>query len=86
MNWNLEGLRVKGVYLGSIPVQGLVDLSRVQYGGTVSHHIQLDTPITVYGAHRDRVILEHHNVEQVMDNHMEDSRYDDQFELDSDYN
>ena len=64
--WNLEGLTVKGRYMGEYPVVGRVELSRVQYGGRVSHHIVLEEPIVVYGATRDRVILEHERVEQVM--------------------
>lgn len=65
MNWNLEGLTVTGKYLGTIPVTGRVVLSRVKYGGEVSHHIVLESPITVYGAVRDRVILEHGFVSSV---------------------
>ena len=43
MNWNLEGLAVEGGYLdGDQPVKGKVTLSRVCYGGGVSHHIELD--------------------------------------------
>lgn len=64
--WNLEGLQVKGLYMGSIPVAGRVELSRVKYGGEVSHHVVLESPVEVYGAQRDRVILEHKFVEQVM--------------------
>ena len=63
--WNLEGLTVRGLYMGSIPVAGRVELSRVKYGGEVSHHVALDSPVEVYGAVRDRVILEHRYVEQV---------------------
>ena len=41
--WNLEGMRVKGLYLsGDVPVSGKVTHSRVCYGGSVSHHIKLD--------------------------------------------
>ena len=65
--WNLEGKRVVGKYMGTFVVQGIVELSRVQYGGEVAHHIQLDQPIEVYGAVRERVILEHKYVERVMD-------------------
>ena len=57
--WILEGLTVTGLYLDSIPVEGKVSLSRVKYGGKVSHHVQLSTPIDVYGSSRDRVILDH---------------------------
>ncbi len=64
--WNLEGLQVKGLYMGEFPVAGRVELSRVRYGGGVSHHIVLEKPITVYGSVRDRVIINHKEVEQVM--------------------
>jgi len=63
--WNLEGLTVRGLYMGSMPVAGRVERSRVQYGGEVSHHVVLNVPIQVYGAIRDRVILEHRYIEQV---------------------
>ena len=64
--WNLEGLEVRGRYMGEFPVAGRVELSRVKYGGEVSHHVVLESPVEVYGAQRDRVILEHKFVEQVM--------------------
>ena len=86
MSWNLEGMRLVGKYMGSIPISGVVELSRVQYGGTVSHHVVLDQPVEVYGAVRDRVIIENKYIDYVEDVNFEDSRYDDQFELDSDYN
>jgi hypothetical protein len=57
--WNLEGMQVEGLYLGEIPVTGKVHLSRVKYGGEISHHIQLNTPVSIYGVMRDAVILEH---------------------------
>jgi len=66
MNWNLEGLRINGLYMGMFPISGKVDLSRVQYGGEVSHHILLDEPIKVYGALRDRIILEHKFVNRIL--------------------
>lgn len=66
MNWNLQGLRVNGLYMGLFPISGKVDLSRVKYGGEVSHHIQLDQPIKVYGTERDRVILEHKFVNRIL--------------------
>jgi hypothetical protein len=67
MNWNLEGLRIHGLYMGCFPISGKVDLSRVRYGGEVSHHIALDQPIKVYGATRWRVVLEHKFVNRVLD-------------------
>jgi hypothetical protein len=65
MQWNLENLKVSARYLGDFPVQGIVTLSRVKYGGGVSHHIKLDLPLVVYGAIRDSVIVEHTDIESV---------------------
>ena len=67
MNWDLEGMKVFGLYMGQFPVTGKVELSRVAYGGEVKHHVALDTPIEVYGAMRDRVILEHGCIQRVLD-------------------
>jgi hypothetical protein len=71
--WNLEGKYVTGIYLGLFPVSGYVHLSRVMYGGRVSHHITLDEPIKVYGAVRETVILEHESVAYIYDNKDEQS-------------
>ena len=65
MNWDLEGMKVFGLYMNQFPVTGTVELSRVAYGGEVKHHVALDAPIEVYGAVRDRVILEHGLVQKV---------------------
>lgn len=65
MQWQLEGLRVYGRYLDEFEVSGVVELSRVKYGGSISHHVVLDQPVTVYGAVRDRVILEHKNISKI---------------------
>jgi hypothetical protein len=65
--WNLENMRVCGKYMGKIPVSGRVVLSRVAYGGDIKHTVELDQPVNVYGAIRDRVILEHGFVETVAD-------------------
>lgn len=65
MSWNLEGMRVWGTYLETFPVVGRVELSRVKYGGGISHHILLEEPIEIFGATRDRVILDHAKIERV---------------------
>ena len=65
MSWNLEGLKVTGMYMGEFPVSGRVELSRVKYGGGVQHTVVLDEPIQVYNAVRDRVLLDHENVVRV---------------------
>ncbi len=58
-DWILEGQRVRGMYLETFPVEGVVVESRVTYGSGVKHTIELDIPIEVYGAMRDRVSLYH---------------------------
>ena len=68
MSWSLEGLNVSAVYLDQFPISGTVALSRVQYGGQVCHTIILDTPLVVYGSLRDRVIIDHSQVNRVRDN------------------
>lgn len=67
MSWNLEKMWVKATYMGEFPVAGRVELSRVAFGGDVKHTVVLDAPITVYGAVRDRVIVEHRFIERVRD-------------------
>ena len=36
--WNLEGQIVRGYYFG-VPVEGVVTLSRVKFGGSVQHTV-----------------------------------------------
>ena len=67
MSWNLETMLVKANYMGEFPVTGRVELSRVAYGGEVKHTVVLDQPVTVYGAVRDRVIVENQHILQVRD-------------------
>jgi hypothetical protein len=54
----LDGMRVIGMYMGDYPVSGTVRLSRVKYGGGMSHHVTLDSPIKVFGAVRESIILD----------------------------
>jgi hypothetical protein len=68
MQWNLEGHHIQAMYLGTVQCTGLVRLSRVKYGGTVSHHVALDKPIEVYGAVRHSVIIDHAQVLRVFSN------------------
>lgn len=75
MNWDLTGKQINGLYMGFIPVQGRVELSRVKYGGEVSHHVVLEESVKVYGEIRERVILEHKFVNRVMDHR--DKAYED---------
>ena len=65
--WDLEGMKVWGLYMGEFPVSGLVESSRVKYGGVVQHTVVLDNSIKVYGSIRDRVLLEQPYVTRVAD-------------------
>ena len=71
MNWNLEGLAVEGVYLSDIPVAGKVIKSRVKYGGSVQHTVQLDHAFDAgRGIKRELgecVLLDHSAVTRVME-------------------
>lgn len=68
--WNLEGERVKATYLGDIPVIGTVRLSRVKYGGGVSHHIILEEGFEAYANIRrkagDGVLVDHEEIVQCL--------------------
>ncbi len=55
--WNLEGQIVRGVYFG-VPVEGVVTLSRVKFGGSVQHTLDLFFPITMFGQARTTVLLD----------------------------
>lgn len=54
----LDGQRIVGMYLGDFAVSGTVRLSRVKYGGGMSHHIDLDNDINCYGVNRNSVMLD----------------------------
>lgn len=69
MSWNLEGMHIEAVYLDDYRVSGVVELSRVAYGGRVHHTIQLDQPLDLpwNSVARDRVIVEHATIQRVRD-------------------
>jgi hypothetical protein len=69
MSWNLEGLAVEASYL-EIPVTGKVTLSRVKYGGGISHHVELFSSIKdgpIARPKGDVVIVDHESVTRVME-------------------
>jgi hypothetical protein len=68
MNWNYEGLSVTGTYLNEFTVTGIVQLSRVKYGGGVQHTILLDKPVEIYNQIRDRLLLDHRDIISVKSN------------------
>ena len=65
--WDLTGLRIHGQYL-DFDVTGAVESSRVAYGGRVKHTVVLDKPLNVYGAIRERVIVDHELIDEVSSN------------------
>ena len=62
--WNLEGQIVRGVYF-NVPVEGVVTLSRVKYGGEVQHTVDLFFPITFFSSERTTVLLDANEVVHV---------------------
>ena len=62
--WNLEGQTVRGYYFGH-QVEGVVILSRVKYGGSVQHTVDLFFPITMFGQERTSVLLDANEVAHV---------------------
>ena len=65
--WNLEGLTVRGLYMGEYPVSGRVELSRVKYGGEVVHTVVLEKPLNLRwrAEPAERLLIEHKYIEQV---------------------
>ncbi len=56
--WNKEGQQVAGMYLNAYAVSGTVTESRVRYGGTVQHTVQLDKPVQVFGRNAEVLLLD----------------------------
>jgi hypothetical protein len=67
MDWNLEGKRINGLYMGLFPYSGLVESSRVKYGGSVQHTVVVDEPFKVHGAIRERLLVDTNEVNRVLD-------------------
>jgi|VirMetMinimDraft_7_1064189.scaffolds.fasta_scaffold96534_3 hypothetical protein len=65
--WNYEGLRVSGDYLG-FPVTGVVNLSRVAFGGDIKHTVVLDEQLQLPWRNEltDCVILSMKEITRVM--------------------
>jgi hypothetical protein len=67
MTWNLEGQRINGLYMGLFPYSGLVENSRVKYGGDVQHTVVVDEPFKVYGEVRERILVSVTEVNRILD-------------------
>ena len=66
-SWSLEGKRINGLYMGLFPYSGLVEESRVKYGGSVQHTVIVDEPFKVFGAVRERILVSITEVNRVLD-------------------
>ena len=66
MSWDRTGQKVSALYLKAHPVSGTVLDSRVKYGGTVQHTLQLDPPRVLFGTHRDLLIVNEPEVTGVL--------------------
>lgn len=67
MSWNLEGKRINGLYMGLFPYTGLVEESRVKYGGAVQHTVLVDEPFKVHGVVRDRILVCITEINRILD-------------------
>ena len=59
MGWNKTGSTIKALYLGEYECVGVVEESRVSYGGSVLYTVQLDEPLVLpfSGEQREVVIV-----------------------------
>ena len=67
MKWDLTGERINGLYMGLFPYTGLVEESRVKYGGDVQHTVVVDEPFKVFGAVRERILVSVTEVNRILD-------------------
>ena len=67
MGWDLTGMTVWARYMDEFDVCGRVESSRVKYGGGVQHTVVLDEAVTVYGAVRERLLIDQETVTRVKD-------------------
>ena len=67
MGWNKDGSTIRADYCGVV-FDGVVLESRVKYGGTVQHTVELDDTITVFGALRNHVLVSGDEISGVLEN------------------
>jgi hypothetical protein len=61
--WDHTGWHCSGKYLNLFPFSGMIESSRVKYGGKVQHTVLLDSPIEVYNSVRDVILMNHDEIE-----------------------
>ena len=56
-DWDKSGSRINGTYHG-IPYTGIIENSRVKYGGDVEYRVALMDMIEVFGEWRSTVLID----------------------------
>lgn len=64
MGWNKDGSTIRGMYLGEYPFTGVVQESRVSYGGKVLYTVKCENPVVLpfCGEAREVVIVNENQV------------------------
>ncbi len=57
MSWDKSGIRISGNYYG-IKYNGIIESTRVKYGGDVQYRVELDSPINLYGEERTVLLID----------------------------
>ena len=60
--WDRTGQKVKGVYLNEYTVEGIVESSRVKYGGKIQHTVRLSQSTVIFGELRKFLLLNEENL------------------------
>lgn len=66
MGWIREGQLVEASYMGEFDVEGRVVESRVKFGGSVQHRIELVEPITVYGRVANTLLIDERDIQAML--------------------
>lgn len=56
MKWIMNGCRITGYYY-NVPYSGIVEDTRVAYGGDIQYRVKLDDLITVFGDMRSIILI-----------------------------
>ena len=66
-SWDKTGTMITGYYMGTFPYDGIIESTRVCYGGDIQYTVTLNNPICVFGdmrstilVRRDKDIMDHH--------------------------
>lgn len=71
-DWDKSGTKIKGNYLGLVPYVGIIEKTRVKYGGNLEYQVALMDLITVFGDWRSTILIDNvkdqNNFELLIDN------------------